>query len=107
MSTTDFKAPRFEADRLYHCHGCKDDPSAWRLCWCPGYGDLKVAEFGVPGRFEDMARTMCARVKAHGPHPFAERCACFDTNPAVLAARARQREEAEKRAARSKARRDG
>ena len=89
----------------YHCPSCLDERSGWRLFWCPGVGDGRVHDFGVPEAHVGRTRQVCGRFRAHDSHPYAERCTCVETNPVIQAHRQRSREAAEKYAARDKAKR--
>lgn len=70
--------------------------AAWRLFWCPGQGDLRVHEALERDGF---TRQICGRTRTHGPHTYADKCACEPTNPVIQAKRARAREEAQRRQA--------
>ena len=76
MPQTDEDGPR------YACLECRD--TAWREFACAGRGQSK----GIAPSSATVSAYPCARLKAHGPHTFAERCQCVDTNPVI----ARQRE---------------
>lgn len=77
---------RPDREPTFFCLDCLDEPSGWRLWWCPGRGVRRTFE-----RREDDVTPMaeCARGAEHAPHAYAARCACVDTNPVI--ARHRQR----------------
>lgn len=90
----------------YHCRLCWDEPNGWILCWCPGTGPHRVADAVTPPRFAGTERRFCGRQpkEGHGPHAFAERCSCVDTNPVIQRARLQMREAQRRHQARQRAR---
>lgn len=69
--------------RFYH-EACLD--SGIESCWC---GDHDLA------RKPWMTDMRCERTKPHLGHEFVRRCTCFESNPALIRQRDRQRQYAE------------
>lgn len=65
-----------------HCATCSD--GGWALFRCDG----GTGETG--DRDTGLRRYRCARKPEHAAHSYAERCACYDTNPEIEKRRHRQ-----------------
>lgn len=75
----------------FYCNRCDD--SGWEWLWCGDpmmLGDLECDPFRV--------RMRCERCGDHRAHSWARRCACWDTNPALVKKRERQQQYAEAKA---------
>jgi hypothetical protein len=83
LPKTDAEGPR------YFCLDCRDEPSAWRVCWCPGKGALRTMD--RPERSEGSI-VECARAGVHAPHAYVERCQCAGVNPVVARYHERRRQ---------------
>lgn len=88
-------APHKSHDRepTFFCLDCLDEPNALRIFWCYGVGSQRVGIDAKPDRAHGAIHP-CGRLQEHGPHTYAERCQCSETNPVI--ARARERERASK-----------
>lgn len=83
-------APNRDRDEpTYYCPNCHDEPNGWRLYECRGSGPLAATL--------DRPYSPCGRAKTHGPHSFAERCACLPHNPVIREAKERMRAFRQKR----------
>lgn len=69
----------------YYDSVCSD--TGWRVFWC-GPFELSRKPWQEP--------RLCERRREHGAHEWVDRCACFDTNPALIRRRESQRKYAEK-----------
>jgi len=65
----------------FYCADCQDEPSGWRIFECRGVGPFASTR--------DKPYFPCARLQEHGPHSYADRCHCLNTNPVTRAARER------------------
>lgn len=70
----------------YYCEGCSD--SGWESVWC---GERTVPMKDAPPR--EIAKPWqvsirCERRSEHGAHEWVRRCACWETNPALVRKRA-------------------
>ena len=72
----------------YYCEDCED--SGMRSFWC----GVAVEHVTKPWQI----RMACERIKEHGAHEFVARCACWDTNQALIRKREAQRQYSEKKA---------
>lgn len=80
MPQSDETGPR------YACLDCHD--TSWRMFGCSGSGPVR----GIPPNAPDISAYPCGRIKAHSPHTYAERCACWETNPVIARDRQWMRE---------------
>jgi hypothetical protein len=64
----------------YCCETCSD--TGWQSVWC-GVGRSRSVWVTVSAD--------CGRYVTHEPHEFSRKCACWDSNPVLVAARNRQR----------------
>jgi hypothetical protein len=71
-----------------HCPECHDEPSGWRIAWCPGEGETASSSYTAPDRAMGP-RLPCGRGKHHAPHTWARRCGCWGHNPVVEARKGR------------------
>ena len=74
----------------YYCERCSD--SGWASWWC-GPEDHRERR-----PWWSVAR--CERRGEHAPHEWVGKCACFDSNPALVKRREREQKFAEAKAAR-------
>lgn len=65
-----------------------DDPTTW--VYCKECKDTSYRQFRCDGgtgetgdRDAELRRVPCARRRGHYPHTYAERCACYETNPVI------------------------
>lgn len=70
----------------YYDERCSD--SGWASWWCGDPTDRRRAPWMEIGR--------CDRHGEHGPHEYVTRCACWESNPALVRKRANQQRYAEK-----------
>jgi len=78
----------------FFCTKCFDEPSGWRVCWCPGDGSARESEPNA--RALSTLVASCGRTGhggvPHQPHTYTERCSCWTVNPVI--AKQRQRMDA-------------
>lgn len=65
---------------VYYCAHCSD--TGWRAWWC--------GPRSTPDRVPWIADAWCERRRAHGAHEWSARCACAESNPALVRKRAAQ-----------------
>lgn len=70
----------------YYCEACSD--SGWTSVWCGAPSEK-------PSARPWQTVQACERHGAHGAHEWVTRCACADTNPALVRKRAAQQKYAE------------
>jgi hypothetical protein len=79
--------PTSEREPTFYCLACLDEPSGWRLWWCPGVGPSRT--FDRSDRDTRMSMAECGRRMHHTPHTYAVKCECLPTNPVIAKARER------------------
>lgn len=76
-------------EQTFACLTCRDESSGYRLFWCPGSGEQFAGWDAKTNWYREFATCACHRPNTHGPHTWAGRCECWQTNPTVLARRDR------------------
>lgn len=80
---------KLTAERVWRYYHSECSDSGIESLWCGAEG---------PQMKPWHTRQACERTKAHEPHEWTRKCTCFDSNPALIKQRERQRQYAETKA---------
>lgn len=72
----------------FYCPVCLD--GFWETGWCPGRGHLAVDVGLKSERYLGQTTERCAKDNPHGPHGWARKCHCVESNPVIRQQRDRQ-----------------
>ena len=76
------------SEPTYVCLRCMD--GFWETGWCPGRGHLAVDVGLKSERYLGQTTERCAKDNPHGPHGWARKCHCVESNPVIRQQRDRQ-----------------